>query len=137
MINISTCMLWRCLINSSFQNKITSTGEITLRFFCFYVFLKVKKKHTLNVICPDLCDKNFCYHVCHLMSRLNSNEDFPGGSIHYFDILKYVIVLNFVEKNRDSEILGGKRLFPPPPWKNILTASIFCQKSIIFFFQKL
>jgi len=44
-------------------------------------------------------------------------------------------VLNFVEKNRDSKILGGGTPVSPPPRKNILTASIFCQKSKIFFFK--
>ena len=37
-------------------------------------------------------------------------------------------VLNFGAKNRDSKILGGKNTCPPPPRKNILTASIFGKK---------
>ena len=50
--------------------------------------------------------------------------------LFWWDYLVFTVtVLNFVEKNRDSKILGGK----VPPRKNILTASIFCQKSNFFF----
>ena len=51
------------------------------------------------------------------------------GDILYILESFIMSVLNFGEKNRDSKILGGgKRLFPPPPRKNILTASIFGKK---------